>query len=744
MGPFLARVDPEEPLLDHLRGVGEGAQRFLEPLGLGEEGLLAGLVHDLGKATPYFQELLRGKRRRGDPLTVHALPGALYGAWVARKRGRKPLPLFLAVLGHHGGLRTPWEAVPHHPKRGKGAWRVLGELLKALDTPAFRALVEDLGLPDPGPFFQEAWKEAKRLADEADGLLERREGLDLHYRTALLLSALADADRTLAGGWGPGERRPLSPALAEALRWGKPPSPLAPFREALYRGVEEALGRPLEDLFPARLTLSAPTGAGKTLAALRFALGLRERAERERGVSPRILYVLPYLAIADQVEGEIRRGLKALGLDPSLLLVHHHLALARLREEEPLEEALLLQETWDAEMVLTTFPAFFRALVGPSAGGLRPLHRLAGGSVILLDEVQTLPVRFWPLLRALLAELPGANTVVSMTATQPGLVRGEEIAPPLPGYPQRTAFRLGPWRTLEGLADALAEGAERDPKARLVVLNTVREAVALYRLLQERGVPHLYHLTSHLTPKDRAKRLEAIRGGLARGEPVLLVATQVVEAGVDLDFQEGYRALGPLESLLQAAGRVNRNGRQEEATLWVLDLEGASWKRIYGEVLVDRTRRILGEDLERGIPDLEAYRRLSAYYREVEEGLSQERGQEALKRLARLDYDGLDFNLLEEAPSLPIFVEQDEEATRLLEALEEALALKDPKERRKGLRLLRPRLSAYTVSPLLQRAVKNLPPPLLGREDYRHVPREGLEDYYDGEVGFKWELEQFL
>lgn len=744
---LLARTSPDEPLLEHLLGVGALAEGYLAPLGLGEEGRLAGLCHDLGKATPYFQEMLAGQRAKGDPLTWHALLGALYAAWTARQRGmgEKSLLLFLAVLEHHGSLKTPWERIPLGPRQAsEKAWKILPKQIRALqESPLFPALVADLGLPPPEAFLGEgAWEEAERLAREADALLDR-EGRDLglHYRLALLYSALLDADRRLAGQAPPkGEGIPIPPEAAEAhLARKSRPTPLSPQREALFRGVGEVLEGPLERVFPARLTLTAPTGAGKTLAALRFALALRERVHRERGFRPKVVYALPYIAIADQVEEEARGVLQAAGLKPEEhLLVHHHLALAR-EEEGSVEEALLLQETWDAEVVVTTFHQLFPTLVGPGSA-LRPLHALAKGAILILDEVQTLPAELWPFLGELLRQLPGQMTVISMTATQPGLVKGQEVAPHLPSYPRRVRLAWHGARTLEELGQALLQ---EGPKSRLVVVNTVREAMSLYRFLREEGLPHLYLLTSHIIPKHRKARLEEIRAKLQEGQPLTLVATQVVEAGVDLDFQEGYRAFAPMESILQVAGRVNRSALGE-GRLWVLDLEGDGGRRVYGTILLDRSRRVLGPRLAEGLWDLEAYALLPQYYRLVEEGISQAKGQDLLAKLARLDYSQLRFTLIEEAPSIPIFIEWDQEATRLLGELEGALTLKDPGERRKRLRPLLARIQGYTVSPLLQRALKNLPPPLLGREEWRHVPREAVADFYDEEMGFLWEMEQFL
>jgi CRISPR-associated endonuclease/helicase Cas3 len=549
---LLAHSQPDEALLDHLRGVGDLTESFLDPLGLGALGKRAGLCHDLGKATRYFQEMLQGQRSKGDPLTWHSLPGALFAAWVAHREGleEEALLLFLAIRGHHGGLQAPWEWLPAQLSSRKDAWSPLDEQLQALDTPAFRELTAALGLPEPTPFLQgEAWSEARWLAQRASVLLvHRAQDLKLHYRLALLYSALIDADRRLASQRPPFSPAPMpSEAVETYLEIRRVPSPLSAYREELARGVAQALEAPLETLFPARLTLTAPTGAGKTLSALRFALGLRERVSAELRLLPKVIYALPYIAIADQVEEEVRGVLQTAGLDPERhLLVDHHLALARLREGESVEEALLFQETWDRDVVVTTFHQVFPTLVGPGSQ-LRPFHSLAEGTILILDEVQTLPAELWPLLRALLRQLPGNVTVVSMTATQPRLVDGLELAPRLTDYPQRVRMIWGKARSLEELAEHLLH--EGETKSRLVVLNTVREATELYRLLRGE-CSHLVLLTSHLMPKHRRDRLARIREALKRGIPLTLVATQVVEAGVDLDFQEGYRAFAPLESLL--------------------------------------------------------------------------------------------------------------------------------------------------------------------------------------------------
>ena len=777
MEPLLAHVEPDEPLLDHLRAVGRQAQAYLEPLDgtLGRLGWIAGAAHDLGKATPFFQDYLRGRKGK-ELLTSHSLPGALLGAWWAMGEGWGSLDallVFLAIHGHHGSLRTPWEVLKYDvtelrpdrvPPGLRGtSWGVLPEQLRVLEGP-LGGLAQELGLPDPKPFLEGEWRKVlRRLYEDADRLIPERLDPGVHFRLGYLYSALVDADRRLSARTPPSpQEAPIPKAAVEAYLRAKPkpsslPQALVGLREGLWRGMEEALERPLKELFPSEepsprfLSLTAPTGAGKTLAALSLALGLRERVWQERGFRPKVVYALPFINIADQVEEEVRGVLQGAGLDPDQhLLVHHHLAPARWQGPGPadqdfqsLEEALLLRETWEREVVVTTFHGLVGVLLGTEPASLRPLHGLGRGAILILDEVQAIPAEWWPLFRRVFQHLPGWMTVISMTATQPALLPApRELAPPLQA-PQRVWFQASPAKRLEELAQEVAQRGGLE--STLVVLNTVREAVELYRLLKGMGLPHLYHLSSHLIPKHRQEVLRKVRDDLRAGKPVVLVATQVVEAGVDLDFAQGFRAMAPLDSLVQTAGRINRHGLREMGRLWVVDLEGGSDRRVYGEILMHRTRRVLSGPLEEGIWDRDVSRLLSEYFRQVEEAMGSEKSKEFAEHLETLHYDRLrDFELLTDVPRLPIFVEWDHEASHLVDELERTLAIGEPLERRKRLKVLYPKLEAYTVSPLLPRAAKNLPPPLLGREDWRHVPRDGLDSYYDPEVGFIWQMEQFL
>ncbi len=788
-----------ESLLDHLRSVGELARRFA-PDALADAAELAGLVHDLGKATPFFQARLHGQDGGGAEAN-HAYLGALYGAWVAQARGLDPLVVFLAVARHHGPLRTPHELLPH-PRDidppgfldvdRPGLRRTLRALPVQLDAvrQSWPSLCPALGLPDPRPFLDgQVWETLRALAEEALALAYLAEYETLEpaarrrfWETNIVFSALIDADKKLAAGYRPPHRSALPADLVDRYlaTLGGDGGPLGPFRRQLYHAVDERIrSEPLDRLYPALLTLTAPTGAGKTLTVLNAALKLRARVEQERGLSPRIVYALPFINLIEQTAEVARDVLMNSGVDPAdVLIAHHHLAPLAQRpatgsaptrspaiesstpDEDLVEvdESLLLAESWDAEVVLTTFVQVFHTLVGYQNRMLKKLHTLVEGAILVLDEVQALDARYWPLIRAVLGDLPQWGvTVILMTATQPALVdrrRTLELAPPLPGYPARVVLRPAEPRTVAELAEAVAA---RAGQSQLVVVNSVRVSLELFEALRRERLPHLYYLSTNVTPRDRHARLEEIRALLRQRVPVVLVATQVVEAGVDVDFDSGWREWGPLESLVQVAGRINRNAQAPagERELGVVELAEGQGHLVYGRVLLEAARQGLSQPLaDRAVEQI-----LAAYFDTIEQRIAQERAWRLLAALPRLDYDrsGADchrggaslpvrcFQLIEEPPSLSIFVEQDEQASATLRALREAYQNPNPNERRLALRRLRPAVELYTITPLLRRALGNLPRPLFhDREDPRLIRREELASFYDEQTGFIWEISQFL
>lgn len=562
-----------EPLRDHIRAVAERAREFAASFGADEQAYAAGLLHDLGKYADQFQRRLRDPR---EPGRDHWSMGAAILAAVTRERGLLPA---VAVAGHHTGLDLLPAKLDDYCRQFFAAFQA--------DSNRERFTETDRGLL-VGRYRADGFE----LPTITRGLLCRGEIAADMLDARMLFSALTDADflETEAHFQGDGKvpRQPrpegplLDPALALAaleayraeLRNRVGPSPMSATRQSLYEQCVAAATAP-----QGSFSLAAPTGSGKTLAMLAFALHHAQRHGLRR-----IVLVMPFLNIIEQTAA-IYREIFSLerGFDPHAVLEHHSLAdgtgagSTDGQHQEPLVR--LLAENWDAPIILTTNVQLLESLMAHRPSRCRKLHRLAK-SVILFDEVQTIPA---PLAVATLATLgrladpagPYGSTVLFATATQPafevldrrvarlnsvGWQPREVIGNAQPMYREAAARVRVAWRqaTPISLAELAAELAAQ--RSVLTIVNLKRHAIELAGHLRDRGAKGLCHLSTNMCPAHRTEVLDRVRRRLQEGKFVRLVATQCVEAGVDLDFPSVYRALAPLEAVAQAAGRCNRHG----------------------------------------------------------------------------------------------------------------------------------------------------------------------------------------
>ncbi len=606
-----------ELLSEHLRRVAETAARFAALFGADEQACAAGLLHDLGKYTQRFQQhLFNANIRAGDHWSAGA--GALaayYESW-----GIYPA---LAVLGHHAGLSRLYRKAKLLCREINRQMTHNADKFTGTDVGSMRAAFQADGFSLPA--IHRGFRPTENGHLVADMLDVR-----------MLFSALVDADflETEAHFNGnaqePRRPRPPGPKLdvqqgiaalekyIDQMRKRYAHSPMRRIRDELLdhciRKAEEPTG-----LF----TLAAPTGAGKTLAMLAFALHHARRHNLRR-----IVLVMPFLNIIDQT-AQVYRCIfsQENGFSPHTVLEHHSLAEYEENPDtsgtEDYSRSLprLLAENWDAPVVLTTTVQFFESLFANRPSRCRKLHRLAR-SVILFDEVQTLPPHLAVATLAALSRLadpqgPYGSTVLFATATQPSFEaldnRVRQLAPsgwqpreivpdPAPLYgPASQRVRIC-WRHQEPLSpEELADELAGQERSTLCIVNLKRHAATLARLLHERLGRGVLHLSTNMCPAHRAAVLDQVRKRLSAGQPLWLVATQCVEAGVDLDFPLVYRALGPLEAVAQAAGRCNRHGQREQGTLVVFQLkdQGRSYPPGYGEA-VDATETFLNLLAEQG------------------------------------------------------------------------------------------------------------------------------------------------
>jgi CRISPR-associated endonuclease/helicase Cas3 len=538
----------------HLQATAAMARAFAVRFDAGDLAYYAGLWHDMGKFHPQFQAYLQacaqGKRAQPHP---HARYGAAYAA------RHCPLLAF-PIMGHHAGmpdksdLKARLTQVADMPQAEQPA---LGAM-PALAPP-------QVSLPH--------W-------------LQQNDALQAELLTRMLFSCLVDADFLDTEAHFDPQRAAQRPqgynlhALWQqfvqnqnALLASAPRTHVNAVRRAVYEdALQAASGK------PGLYALTAPTGAGKTRALLAFALqhALANGLER-------VIVALPYTSIIDQT-ADVYREI----LGEAAVLEHHSALEVDDLSETALERHRLLSENWDAPLIVTTFVQLFESLFSNLPSRCRKVHRLAR-SVIVLDEVQTLPVEVLePTVHALqqLIDDYGATVLLS-TATQPALDKIAFTTPPVqvvvdPAQHfqmlRRVDYRvdLTP-RNYDWLADEIAAREQV-----MVVLNTRKDALATIDALRQRHpnvMPSVFHLSTLLCPAHRREVLAEVKRRLEHGEPCRLVATQVVEAGVDLDFPVVMRAVGPLDRIVQAAGRCNREGRLTRGEVIVFELAQGSTPR---------------------------------------------------------------------------------------------------------------------------------------------------------------------
>jgi len=652
-----SKAGRRDPLRSHLQKVAQRAALFAKPFGADAEARLAGLLHDLGKYGELFQKRLRGEERGIDHWSA--------GAWVALQRYQKRgLAIALAVQGHHVGLQ---QVAKDSLRRLDPGQTSRSDGLRASETDVarlLRALSDDgLALPDASAVGDSLYGGSE--VGKAAAMLDVR----------MLFSTLVDADfleteAHFAGNAEGTERYRVAGLLLEPQ---EALSKLTAYLDRLSRESDAA--REVNDLRtdllrtcletgecrPGLFTLTAPTGAGKTFSMLAFAL----KHAAAHGLR-RVIVVIPYLSIIEQTVREFRR---ALGLEPlsQYILEHHSLAGTKPadpspegdREGEGPRREQLLAENWDAPLIVTTSVQFLESLFANRPAPCRKLHRLAR-SVILLDEVQTLPL---PLVVPTLATLSRlterfGSTVVFSTATQPAFSHLDSAV---------KAYCTGGWTPHEIVPSTLRlfERAQRTqvewpadgtqavswpdlaaelatyPQA-LCIVNTKRHAFRLCSELYNQVPGGVFHLSTNMCPAHRQTVLGEVRRRLKSGEPCRLVSTQCVEAGVDLDFPVAYRAFGPLDAIVQAAGRCNRHGHALLGILHVFLPDEPNEESCYPDGAYRQAAGVTRILLRRHSPahvDIHDPELFNEYYRELYDLLRPEkRNAELLEAIQRQDF----------------------------------------------------------------------------------------------------------
>jgi CRISPR-associated endonuclease/helicase Cas3 len=626
----IAHVHPDDLrithcLEEHLVAVSRLAADMSAEFGAKEWGEVAGLWHDLGKFSLSFQHYIRSASGYESHL-VDAVPGKVNhssaGALHAKAElSHRGLPLAYLIAGHHAGL-PDWS-----PSDGAANGALENRLREGQEqgllNQAIEAAPQGLLKVQPRPLMP------ARFGDAAG----------LHLWIRMLFSCLTDADFLDTEGFmnaGKSQQRGGYPCLAALLE---------PFNQAMSQKFEGASPSPINQLradvlrqcrakaadAPGLYTLTVPTGGGKTLSSLAFALDHAIIHGKSR-----IVYAIPYTSIIEQTADVFR------GIFQDAVLEHH----SNLDAEKETPQSRLAAENWDAPLVVTTNVQLFESLFACRSSRCRKLHNLVN-SVIVLDEAQLLPPGFLqPILDVmqLLIKHYGV-TFVLCTATQPALESrkdslGKTWLRGLDGAKEIVFGTETLYRQLERVEVMLPEnlnargnwdeiaGRMAQHASVLAVVNTRSDCRELHR----RMPPGTIHLSALMCGEHRSHVIEKIKKSLPT-EPVRVVSTQLIEAGVDVDFPVVYRALSGLDSIAQAAGRCNREGKLEgkgQVFVFIPPRQSPQGLLLFGE---DACKTILYERPEKPLtPELfKSY--FEQYYSKVgKDGLDKNGIQELLTK----------------------------------------------------------------------------------------------------------------
>lgn len=543
----------EQTIKQHSEGVADIMKSFALTDEYADIYAYCGLLHDVGKYSEGFQRYIRAGGEKE--------PHAKWGAYMAKND--RLINIAFSVFGHHMGLpnRDTMFETFIQCENEKGKWL---EIQRSLRN-------DGMCIPpcDNAPFNRIDGNTAKELfvrmlyssLVDADSLDTERHFQEEQYNARPRLILDVDA---------------LLDALNYKLSSFSHNSPLNGLRTEV-RLYAQSLAEEPQGCF----SMTLPTGMGKTLCSLNWAL---HHAKVHSNIK-RIVIVLPFLSIIDQTAKE----LKSIFKDHDVILEHHSNVIYEGKESEEeyycKDPKQLATENWDYPIVVTTTVQFFESLFSNQRSKCRKLHNLQD-SIVIFDEIQTLPVHLAECTMKMLNDMLHLCrcSILFCTATQPNFqtrsdFKGiDHIVPlvenPMAIFAATKRVEYYPIADYEVQSiDSIAQKVCEEKESVLIVCNTKKKAKAMFDSIKEKGNMQVLHLSTNMCQKHRMVVVDKVKGKLKNGEKLILCSTQLIEAGVDMDFPIVFRELAPLESIIQSAGRCNREGKLEKGKVFLFQLE---------------------------------------------------------------------------------------------------------------------------------------------------------------------------
>jgi len=630
---------PNKFLEDHLKNVADFSKSSFNSLNFKNNELFAdiayiiGLSHDFAKSTSFFQDYI--STGRSNENKSHGFLSSIFAYFAVNSylieneiNFEKNLPVisYIVVLHHHGNIKNIPTLDEYHDNKfnSKAIINQINDLNnwdKSLDL-----FYKEYGI-DLNYFFENIDEISDNISEDLFEF-DYDDNFDNYFLILLFYSVLLDADKMDASESSLIKRELIPSNIVDDYKINHSFNleGINKVREEAYIEVNNKIDN--LDLSNKIYSINLPTGIGKTLTGFSSSLKLRERINNEFGINPRIIYSLPFLSVIDQNESVIKSIFNENNLKGNnYFLKHNYLADMKYIEGEDNEEydisnSKILIEGWNSEFVITTFIQLFYSLIGNKNSFLRKFHNIAN-SIIILDEIQSIPYKYWGIINLILKKLANEFNcwIILMTATQPFIFKENEIISLVDNVDYYFSqfdrieykFHLDDI-SIDEFSDELINLIDNEKtKDILVVLNTINSSAVLYEKIKqhlmafdenysvdENGIfqfgddVNLIYLSTNILPFNRLNKINAIKNSNKQN---IIISTQLIEAGVDIDVDIVYRDFAPLDSIIQTAGRCNRSGKKDKGCVNVISLvndKGKQYSRyVYQKLLLTTTREVL-------------------------------------------------------------------------------------------------------------------------------------------------------
>jgi len=758
---YKLKSHPDILLFCHLKNVGERCADIVSSKSIDfsyskddivQVAKVMGYTHDLGKGTLYFQKylndmILTGKSDVDTELKSHGVLSAIYTYLQLREYNKKlALMAFIIVKKHHGNfedINSEFSSISAYIKNEK---RNLKKQMEALHKEEINNILSNLSLKITDEDIFNVLNEIVDEADEYESALYDNQDFEDYVLFKFLFSVLIFADKEDAIFHTQQKIKYDVPYDIvdnyKMIKFRNSSSNLGDVRNRIYNEANDSVKLANNRI----MSITVPTGTGKTLTSMAVALNLRERLNKKM----KIIYCLPYTSIIDQNYDDYRSMIeKVMGKEKvthDRLLKHHHLADLSYNDGEisfKSDESRFLIENWNSQIVVTTFMQLFDAIFSNCNDSLVKYNSLSN-SIVLLDEVQTIPHEYWLVINRLFKFMAEKLNMyfVFITATQPLIFSKQEISPLIKNEEKyfkafkRTKLHVNHKKLT--LKDFLSEMEQmiqdNGNKNILIILNTVKTAQEVFKYINDMRLNNteIHFLSTGIVPKERRRRITRIKESKKRK---IVVSTQLIEAGVDIDMDIVVRDMASLDSINQSAGRCNREYSGDylgDVYLYYIinELGKGYGQAIYGNFLIEMTNKVLQD---KDLVYEQDYLQLSnAYFENVYCSMSNDDSRKLMDMISILRFKEVEknFKLIEEQNKVSVFIETDKEAVKIWKEYNDILREENLIRRRERFDLIRKDFYDNVINVFKGKVREN------EVQGIAHVSYDALNNCYDANTGY--------